>query len=570
MDKMFCYQCQETAKGTGCTTLGVCGKTSETSGLQDLLLYTEKGVAAYSAIFRKEGKAKELIKNKVNRYLINSLFITITNANFDDAAILDEIKAGLKLREELKAMATDEEKKEAEKYGADLVNWYYGSDEDLIKFSENQSVVGVLRTENEDVRSLRELIMYGLKGMAAYAEHAFNLGKTSEEIFTFIEKALLGTMDDRLSADQLVALVMETGEYGVKVMALLDEANTSALGTPEITKVKIGAGKRPGILISGHDLWDLKQLLEQSKDSGVDIYTHSEMLPGHGYPELKKYSHFYGNYGNAWWDQRKDFTNFNGPIIFTTNCIVPPLKNASYKDRVFTTNAAGYPGWKRIKVNADGTKDFSEVIELAKTCQSPVEVESGEITVGFAHNQVLSLADKIVENIKSGAIKRFIVMSGCDGRMKQRHYYTEFAENLPKDTIILTSGCAKYKYNKLNLGNINGIPRVLDAGQCNDSYSWAVVALKLKEVFGLNDINELPIVFNIAWYEQKAVIVLLALLYLGVKNIHLGPTLPGFLSPNVVKVLVEKFGIAGITTVEEDLKKFGLYEGSALANSARA
>ncbi|WP_338939768.1 hydroxylamine reductase [Fusobacterium nucleatum] len=565
MNKMFCYQCQETAKGTGCTTLGVCGKTSETSGLQDLLLYTEKGVAAYSIIFRKEGKAKELIKNKVNRYLINSLFITITNANFDDDAILDEIKVGLKLREELKALATDEEKKEAEKYGVDLVNWYYESDEDLIKFSENQSVVGVIRTENEDIRSLRELVMYGLKGMAAYAEHAFNLGKTSEEIFAFIEKALLGTMNNNLTADELVALVMETGEYGVKVMALLDEANTSALGTPEITKVKIGAGKRPGILISGHDLWDLKQLLEQSKDSGVDIYTHSEMLPGHGYPELKKYSHFYGNYGNAWWDQRKDFTNFNGPIVFTTNCIVPPLKNASYKDRVFTTNAAGYPGWKRIKINADGTKDFSEVIELAKTCQPPVEVESGEITVGFAHNQVLSLADKIVENIKSGAIKRFIVMSGCDGRMTQRHYYTEFAENLPKDTIILTSGCAKYKYNKLNLGDINGIPRVLDAGQCNDSYSWAVVALKLKEVFGLNDINELPLVFNIAWYEQKAVIVLLALLYLGVKNIHLGPTLPSFLSPNVAKVLVENFGIAGITTVEEDLKKFGLYNDSALA-----
>ncbi|WP_338954678.1 hydroxylamine reductase [Fusobacterium nucleatum] len=565
MNKMFCYQCQETAKGTGCTTLGVCGKTSETSGLQDLLLYTEKGVAAYSIIFRKEGKTKELIKNKVNRYLINSLFITITNANFDDDAILDEIKVGLKLREELKALATDEEKKEAEKYGVDLVNWYYESDEDLIKFSENQSVVGVIRTENEDIRSLRELVMYGLKGMAAYAEHAFNLGKTSEEIFAFIEKALLGTMNNNLTADELVALVMETGEYGVKVMALLDEANTSALGTPEITKVKIGAGKRPGILISGHDLWDLKQLLEQSKDSGVDIYTHSEMLPGHGYPELKKYSHFYGNYGNAWWDQRKDFTNFNGPIVFTTNCIVPPLKNASYKDRVFTTNAAGYPGWKRIKINADGTKDFSEVIELAKTCQPPVEVESGEITVGFAHNQVLSLADKIVENIKSGAIKRFIVMSGCDGRMTQRHYYTEFAENLPKDTIILTSGCAKYKYNKLNLGDINGIPRVLDAGQCNDSYSWAVVALKLKEVFGLNDINELPLVFNIAWYEQKAVIVLLALLYLGVKNIHLGPTLPSFLSPNVAKVLVENFGIAGITTVEEDLKKFGLYNDSALA-----
>jgi len=566
MDKMFCYQCQETAKGTGCTTLGVCGKTSETSGLQDLLLHTEKGVAAYSAVFRKNGKAKELLEGKVNRYLINSLFITITNANFDDAAILDEIKAGLKLREELKALATDEEKKEAEKYGADLVNWYYESDEDLIKFSENQSVVGVLRTENEDVRSLRELIMYGLKGLAAYAEHAFNLGKTSEEIFAFVEEALLGTMDDSLTAEQLIALTMKTGEYGVKVMALLDEANTSALGTPEITKVKIGAGKRPGILISGHDLWDLKQLLEQSKDSGVDIYTHSEMLPGHGYPELKKYSHFYGNYGNAWWDQRKDFTNFNGPIVFTTNCIVPPVKNATYKDRVFTTNAAGYPGWKRIKVNADGTKDFSEIIELAKTCQPPVEVESGEITVGFAHNQVLSLADKVVENIKSGAIKRFVVMSGCDGRMSQRHYYTEFAENLPKDTIILTSGCAKFKYNKLNLGDINGIPRVLDAGQCNDSYSWAVVALKLKEVFGLNDINELPLVFNIAWYEQKAVIVLLALLYLGVKNIHVGPTLPGFLSPNVAKVLVENFGIAGITTVEEDLKKFGLYEGSGLAN----
>jgi len=566
MDKMFCYQCQETAKGTGCTTIGVCGKDAETSGLQDLLLHTEKGVAAYSAVFRKNGKAKELLEGKVNRYLINSLFITITNANFDDDAILDEIKAGLKLREELKALATDEEKKEAEKYGADLVNWYYESDEDLIKFSENQSVVGVLRTENEDVRSLRELIMYGLKGLAAYAEHAFNLGKTSEEIFAFVEEALLGTMDDSLTAEQLIALTMKTGEYGVKVMALLDEANTSVLGTPEITKVKIGAGKRPGILISGHDLWDLKQLLEQSKDSGVDIYTHSEMLPGHGYPELKKYSHFYGNYGNAWWDQRKDFTNFNGPIVFTTNCIVPPVKNATYKDRVFTTNAAGYPGWKRIKVNADGTKDFSEIIELAKTCQPPVEVESGEITVGFAHNQVLSLADKVVENIKSGAIKRFVVMSGCDGRMSQRHYYTEFAENLPKDTIILTSGCAKFKYNKLNLGDINGIPRVLDAGQCNDSYSWAVVALKLKEVFGLNDINELPLVFNIAWYEQKAVIVLLALLYLGVKNIHVGPTLPGFLSPNVAKVLVENFGIAGITTVEEDLKKFGLYEGSALAN----
>ena len=565
-DKMFCYQCQETSKGTGCTSIGVCGKTAETSGLQDLLVHIDKGVAAYSSVLRKAGKAKELLEGQVNKYLVNSLFITITNANFDDAMILDEIRAGLKLREELKALCSAEELKSVEKYGAEVLNWYYESDEDLLNYSMKLDVVGILRTANEDVRSLRELIVYGLKGMAAYTEHAMNLGFTSDEIFAFTEKALLGTVDDSLTADDLVALVLETGEYGVKAMAQLDNANTSVLGTPEITKVKIGAGKRPGILISGHDLWDLKQLLEQSKDSGVDIYTHSEMLPGHAYPELKKYPHFYGNYGNAWWDQRKDFTNFNGPIVFTTNCIVPPVKNATYKDRVFTTNAAGYPGWKRIKVNADGTKDFSEIIELAKTCQPPVEVESGEIVVGFAHNQVLSLADKVVENIKSGAIKRFVVMSGCDGRMAQRHYYTDFAENLPKDTIILTSGCAKYKYNKLNLGDINGIPRVLDAGQCNDSYSWAVVALKLKEVFGLNDINELPLVFNIAWYEQKAVIVLLALLYLGVKNIHVGPTLPGFLSPNVAKVLVENFGIAGITTVEEDLKKFGLYEGSGLAN----
>ncbi len=557
-NNMFCYQCQETAQGTGCTSIGVCGKTSTTSGLQDLLIYADKGVAAISSVLRKNGKATEIIKNRVNRYLVNSLFITITNANFDDNHILDEVRVGLKLRDELKALATADELKEAEKYGADLVNWHLETDEDLIKFSEDQSVVGILRTENEDVRSLRELAIYGLKGMSAYAEHAMNLGKTNDEIFSFTEKVLLSTMDDSLTADELVALVLEVGEYGVKVMALLDEANTSVLGTPEITKVKIGAGTRPGILISGHDLWDLKQLLEQSKDSGVDIYTHSEMLPGHAYPELKKYPHFYGNYGNAWWDQRKDFTNFNGPIVFTTNCIVPPTKNATYKDRVFTTNAAGFPGWKRIKVNADGTKDFSEIIELAKTCQSPVEVESGEITVGFAHNQVLSLADTVVENIKNGSIRKFVVMSGCDGRMSQRHYYTEFAEKLPKDTIILTSGCAKFKYNKLNLGDINGIPRVLDAGQCNDSYSWAVVALKLKEVFNLNDINELPIVFNVAWYEQKAVIVLLALLYLGVKNIHLGPTLPGFLSANVAKVLVENFGIAGITTVEEDLKKFDL------------
>ena len=559
-NKMFCYQCQETSKGTGCTSIGVCGKTAETSGLQDLLVHIDKGVAAYSSVLRKAGKAKELLEGQVNKYLVNSLFITITNANFDDAMILDEIRAGLKLREELKALCSAEELKSVEKYGAEVLNWYYESDEDLLNYSMKLDVVGILRTANEDVRSLRELIVYGLKGMAAYAEHAMNLGFTSDEIFAFTEKALLGTVDDSLTADDLVALVLETGEYGVKAMAQLDNANTSVLGTPEITKVKIGAGKRPGILISGHDLWDLKQLLEQSKDSGVDIYTHSEMLPGHAYPELKKYSHFYGNYGNAWWDQRKDFTNFNGAIVFTTNCIVPPTANATYKDRVFTTNAAGFPGWKRVKVNKDGTKDFSEVIEAALKCEPPKEVESGEITVGFAHNQVLSLADAVVENIKNGSIRKFVVMSGCDGRSAKRNYYTEFAEKLPKDTIILTSGCAKFKYNKLNLGDINGIPRVLDAGQCNDSYSWAVVALKLKEVFGLNDINDLPIAFNVAWYEQKAVIVLLALLYLGVKNIHLGPTLPGFLSPNVAKVLVENFGIAGISTVEEDLKIFGLLD----------
>ena len=566
-DKMFCYQCQETSKGTGCTSIGVCGKTAETSGLQDLLVHIDKGVAAYSSVLRKAGKAKELLEGQVNKYLVNSLFITITNANFDDAMILDEIRAGLKLREELKALCSAEELKSVEKYGAEVLNWYYESDEDLLNYSMKLDVVGILRTANEDVRSLRELIVYGLKGMAAYTEHAMNLGFTSDEIFAFTEKALLGTIDDSLTADDLVALVLETGEYGVKAMAQLDNANTSVLGTPEITKVKIGAGKRPGILISGHDLWDLKQLLEQSKDSGVDIYTHSEMLPGHAYPELKKYSHFYGNYGNAWWDQRKDFTNFNGAIVFTTNCIVPPTANATYKDRVFTTNAAGFPGWKRVKVNKDGTKDFSEVIEAALKCEPPKEVESGEITVGFAHNQVLSLADAVVENIKNGSIRKFVVMSGCDGRSAKRNYYTEFAEKLPKDTIILTSGCAKFKYNKLNLGDINGIPRVLDAGQCNDSYSWAVVALKLKEVFGLNDINDLPIAFNVAWYEQKAVIVLLALLYLGVKNIHLGPTLPGFLSPNVAKVLVENFGIAGISTVEEDLKIFGLLDEEVSAGA---
>lgn len=551
-NKMFCYQCQETAQGKGCTVIGVCGKTAKTAKLQDLLIYTTKGVALYSSILRKEGK----VSQEINRYLINSLFITITNANFDDNAIIEEIRKGIKIRKELELSLNEENKKEVEKF-SHLVNWQAETYEEIVEFS-NEKKVGILRTENEDVKSLRELLIYGLKGMSAYAEHAMNLGKTQDEIFAFIEKGLLATEDDSLTGEKLTALVLECGSYGVKVMALLDEANTSAFGNPVITKVNIGVGTRPGILISGHDLNDLKQLLEQSVDSGVDIYTHSEMLPGHYYPELKKYPHFFGNYGNAWWKQKEEFEKFNGPIVFTTNCIVPPSAEASYKDRVFTTNAAGYPGWKKVKVNEDGTKDFSEIIELAKTCQAPTELEKGEIVGGFAHNQVLSLADTVIENIKSGAIRKFVVMAGCDGRMVSRNYYTEFAEKLPKDTIILTAGCAKYKYNKLNLGDINGIPRVLDAGQCNDSYSLAVIALKLKEVFGLNDVNELPIVYNIAWYEQKAVIVLLALLYLGVKNIHLGPTLPAFLSPNVAKVLVENFGIGGITTVDEDLKKFDL------------
>ena len=550
-ENMFCYQCQETAQGKGCSIIGVCGKTPKTAKLQDLLIYTTKGVALYSSLLRKKGH----ISNEINRFIINSLFITITNANFDDEAIINEIKKGVVIRENLETSLSSDEKKSLEKFSH--LNWKFSTDEDIIAFSDNKKV-GVLRTENEDIKSLRELLIYGLKGMAAYTEHAMNLGKTQDEIFAFIEKALLATEDDSLTGDELTALVLECGSYGVKAMALLDEANTSSFGNPVITKVNIGVGNRPGILISGHDLNDLKQLLEQSKDSGVNIYTHSEMLPGHYYPELKKYPHFFGNYGNAWWKQKEEFEKFNGPIVFTTNCIVPPSPKASYKDRVFTTNAAGYPGWKNIKVDANGNKDFSEVIELAKTCQAPIELEKGEIIGGFAHNQVLALADTVIENIKSGAIRKFVVMAGCDGRMASRNYYTEFAEKLPKDTIILTAGCAKYKYNKLNLGDINGIPRVLDAGQCNDSYSLAVIALKLKEVLGLNDVNELPIVYNIAWYEQKAVIVLLALLYLGVKNIHLGPTLPAFLSPNVAKVLVENFGIGTISTVDEDLKNFNL------------
>ena len=555
-NQMFCYQCQETAMGKGCSMMGVCGKKPQTANLQDMLIYTVKGLACVTSILRNRDKENKIITKEINRYILNSLFITITNANFDDMAILTEIKRGMKLREDLKGKLTQDEKTALKRFG-EITEYLSDSDEEIIAYSRNKNV-GIARTENEDIRSLRELLTYGLKGMAAYAEHALNLGKFDQNIVSFIEKALIATIDDTLNADQLVALTLECGKYGVETMALLDKANTEAFGNPEITKVNIGVGTRPGILISGHDLNDLKQLLEQSKDSGIDIYTHSEMLPGHYYPELKKYPHFFGNYGNAWWKQKEEFEKFNGPIVFTTNCIVPPAPNASYKDRVFTTNAAGFPGWKKIKVNSDGTKDFSEVIEMAKKCASPVEIEKGEIIGGFAHNQVLALADKVVENVKNGSIRRFIVMAGCDGRMKNREYYTEFAQKLPKDTVILTAGCAKYKYNKLNLGDINGIPRVLDAGQCNDSYSLAVIALKLKEVFNLADINELPITYNIAWYEQKAVIVLLALLYLGVKNIHLGPTLPAFLSPNVAKILVENFGIAGITTVDEDLKKFDL------------
>lgn len=556
-NEMFCFQCQETMKGTGCTIAGVCGKKPATASLQDLLVYTLKGVAAYSSQLRKVSNTDQLLKT-TDKYLINSLFITITNANFDNEAIINEIKHGLKLRSEVKdALIKKGAALDPKFENIQLSTWSYTSDNELMEFSKHHDI-GVLRTENEDVRSLRELLTYGLKGMAAYAEHAMNLNKTNEEIFIFMEKALLATLDDSLSGDDLTALVLECGAFGVKTMALLDEANTSAFGNPEITKVNIGVGTRPGILISGHDLNDLEQLLEQSKDSGVDIYSHSEMLPGHYYPKLKKYSHFFGNYGNAWWKQKEEFETFNGPVVFTTNCIVPPLEKATYNDRIFTTNAAGFPGWKRIPVGTDGKKDFSEVIALAKTCKAPTEIEKGEIVGGFAHNQVFALADKVVEAVKSGAIKRFIVMGGCDGRMPNRNYYTDFAKALPKDTVILTAGCAKYKYNKLPLGDINGIPRVLDAGQCNDSYSLAVIALKLKEIFGLDDINKLPIVYNIAWYEQKAVIVLLALLSLGVKNIHIGPTLPAFLSPNVLNVLINTFGLAGISDVENDLAKFDL------------
>jgi hydroxylamine reductase len=542
---MFCYQCQEASQGIGCTVRGVCGKTDDVANLQDLLIFTLKGISFLNLKARETGVNKE----KTDRFLFEGLFSTITNVNFDRNFFINKIKEAVALREEIKedlkkaGIEVDE--------SCEAIHWVYDTDEDIEAIAAE---VGVLSTKDEDIRSLRELITYGVKGMAAYAYHAYQLGYKDDNIFRFMEKALAKVLDDSLTADDYVALALEAGKYGVDTMALLDKANTSTYGHPEITKVNIGVRNNPGILISGHDLKDLEQLLEQTAGTGVDVYTHGEMLPAHYYPAFKKYPHFVGNYGNAWWQQDREFELFNGPILMTTNCLVPPKD--SYKDRVYTTGVVGFEGVKYIPEGPDGKKDFSEIIEHAKRCKPPVEIERGEIIGGFAHNQVLELADKIVEAVKTGAIKRFFVMAGCDGRMKSRTYYTEFAKALPKDTVILTAGCAKYRYNKLNLGDINGIPRVLDAGQCNDSYSLAVIAMKLKEVFGLNDINELPISYNIAWYEQKAVIVLLALLYLGVKNIHLGPTLPAFLSPNVTKVLVDKFGIGGITNVEDDMKMF--------------
>lgn len=537
---MFCYQCQEAAKNTGCTVMGVCGKNETVANLEDLLIYACKGVAE---VVTKGKIATETIP-AVNYEVINSLFMTITNANFDDAAIENQIKKVLGLRDELAA-------KVSASWG-DAATFKVGAREDMLA---KATKVGVLATENEDVRSLRELVIYGLKGMAAYTEHAYNLGKENQAIYAFIYEALASTLDDSLTADQLVALTLKTGEFGVAAMALLDEANTSKYGNPEITEVNIGVRGNPAILISGHDLKDMEQLLEQTQGTGVDVYTHSEMLPANYYPAFKKYENFVGNYGNAWWKQLEEFASFNGPILFTTNCIVPPKKE-EIRQRIFTTGAAGFPGCTHIVADANGKKDFSAIIEMAKKLPAPTEIETGKIVGGFAHAQVLALADKVIDAVKTGAIKKFFVMAGCDGRMKSREYYTDFANALPKDTVILTAGCAKYRYNKLPLGDIGGIPRVLDAGQCNDSYSLAVIALKLKEVFGLDDVNELPIAYNIAWYEQKAVIVLLALLFLGVKKIHLGPTLPAFLSPNVAKVLVENFGIAGIGTVEDDIQLF--------------
>ena len=537
---MFCYQCQETAGCTGCTRVGVCGKTADVAAMQDLLVYVTKGLSAVTTALR----AQDLpVERSVNHLITLNLFTTITNANFDKEAIEARIRATLEAKADLLARVKERESL------PEAALWD-GSGDWTVKAAQ----VGVLSTENEDIRSLRELITYGLKGLSAYSKHANALMQDDDEVDAFLQRALAATMDDGLTADDLVALTLETGKYGVQGMALLDKANTGAYGNPEITRVNIGVGKNPGILVSGHDLKDLEQLLEQTQGTGVDVYTHSEMLPAHYYPAFKKYSNFVGNYGNAWWKQKEEFESFHGPILMTTNCIVPPKE--SYKDRLYTTGATGFPGCKHITGGVGEKKDFSALIEHAKKCAPPEEIETGEIVGGFAHAQVLALADQVVEAVKSGAIKKFVVMAGCDGRAKSRNYYTEFAKALPRDTVILTAGCAKYKYNKLDLGDIGGIPRVLDAGQCNDSYSLAVIALKLKEVFGLDDINDLPIVYNIAWYEQKAVIVLLALLYLGVKNIHLGPTLPAFLSPNVVKVLVDNFGIAGIGTVEEDMKLF--------------
>lgn len=540
-NKMFCYQCQETAGCTGCTVMGVCGKNPEVAAMQDLLIYVTKGLAAVCVQLREEGKE---VCRDTNHMVTLNLFTTITNANFDNESIIKRIKDTLARKEELLGRV---ENKEAL---PEASRWNGTEDE----FEAKSKGVGVLATENEDIRSLRELIVYGLKGLAAYSKHANALMNDDEEVDAFIQKALTMTMDDSLSVDDLVALTLETGKLGVQGMALLDTANTSTYGNPEITEVNIGVGKNPGILISGHDLKDLEMLLEQTKGTGVDVYTHSEMLPAHYYPFFKKYDNFVGNYGNAWWKQKEEFESFNGPILMTTNCVIPP--KGKYKDRLWTTGATGVEGCRHIDGAYGEKKDFSGIIEQAKTCEPPKEIESGKIVGGFAHEQVFALADKVVDAIKSGAIKKFIVMAGCDGRQKSRNYYTEFAEKLPKDTVILTAGCAKYKYNKLPLGDIGGIPRVLDAGQCNDSYSLALIALKLKEVFGLDDVNQLPLAYNIAWYEQKAVIVLLALLYLGVKNIHLGPTLPAFLSPNVANVLVENFGISGIGTVEDDMKMF--------------
>ena len=540
-EKMFCYQCQETARCQGCTVVGVCGKKPEVAAMQDLLVYVTKGLSAVATALRQAGKQ---VDKKINHRVTMNLFITITNANFDQDAIVLAIKDTLQQKEALlKELSAEEGQKLPE-----AAKWNGQESE----FAEKAAGVGALATKQEDVRSLRELIVYGLKGLSAYSKHANALLQDDEEVDAFIQSALAKTLDDSLSVDDLVALTLETGKYGVQGMALLDKANTGAYGNPEVTTVDIGVRKNPGILVSGHDLKDLEMLLEQTKGSGVDVYTHSEMLPAHYYPAFKKYENFAGNYGNAWWKQKEEFEKFNGPILMTTNCIVPPAE--SYKDRLWTTGSAGFPGCKHIGGAYGETKDFSALIEQAKNCPAPTQIETGTIVGGFAHEQVFALADKVVDAVKSGKIRKFVVMAGCDGRMKSRDYYTEFAKKLPKDVVILTAGCAKYKYNKLDLGDIGGIPRVLDAGQCNDSYSLALIALKLKEVFGLDDINDLPLAFNIAWYEQKAVIVLLALLYLGVKNIHLGPTLPAFLSPNVAKVLVDNFGIAGITTVDEDLK----------------